>query len=163
MKEKKLFGKLNIIDALVILLMILVVVFVGYKLANRGSGAGGESSRVGIRYTVRCEEVDEEIYDQVQPYIPSQVMSNGALCSVNIVGVEKEPHMILTADGTAVEEPGKVDLIFTLEGTVAHTAVLTSEVGSQEVRVGKADHIVKSEYIEVAGGVITSVEWDIPE
>ncbi|MBU5626853.1 DUF4330 domain-containing protein [Oscillibacter sp. MSJ-2] len=163
MKEKKLFGKLNIIDFLVIILLVVVVAFVGYKLLNRGSGSGGESNRIGIKYTVKCEEINERVYDEALKYIPSQVMSNGELCSVNIVGVEKEPHYVMTADGQWVEEYGKVDLVFSLEGTVANTAVITSEVGSQEIRVGKSDHIVKSEFIEVTGGVITSVEWDIPE
>lgn len=162
MKEKKLFGKLNIIDFLVIILAVVVVAFFGYKLANRGSG-GTAAGAVGIRYTVKCEEVDASLYDEVSKYIPSQVMSNGELCSVNIVGVEQEPHYVMTAEGDWVEEKGKIDLTFTLEGTVAAGAVLTSEVGSQEVRVGKSDHIVKSEYIEVTGGVITSVEWDLPE
>lgn len=122
MKEKKLFGKLNIIDFLVIVLLVVVVAFVGYKLVNRGSGSGGESSRIGIKYTVKCEEIDERVYDEALKYIPSQVMSNGELCSVNIVGVEKEPHYVMTADGQWVEEYGKVDLVFSLEGTVANTA-----------------------------------------
>ena len=90
-------------------------------------------------------------------------MSNGELCSVNIVGVEKEPHYVMTADGQWVEEYGKVDLVFSLEGTVANTAVITSEVGSQEIRVGKSDYIVKSEYLEFGGGIVTSVTWDRPD
>ena len=65
MKEKKLFGKLNIIDFLVIVLLVVVVAFVGYKLVNRGGrGSGGERARIGIKYTVKCEEIDERVYDE---------------------------------------------------------------------------------------------------
>ena len=56
-----------------------------------------------------------------------------------------------------------MNLIFTLEGTVSNSAVLTSNVGGQEVRVGKSDYIVKSEYLEFGSGIVTSVTWDRPD
>lgn len=157
-KEKKVFGKLNIIDFLVILLILAVLAFVGYKLMNRGGG--GEESRCGIRYTVKCEEVDADLYESARQYIPSQVMATGTLYDVNIVAVEKEPYLVLSEGGQWVEDPEHVNLMFTLEGTVANRAVLTSDVGGQEVRVGKSDYIVKSEYLEFGSGIVTSVTWD---
>lgn len=160
-KEKKVFGKLNIIDFLVIILLVLVLAFVGFKLVNRG-GDSAEAARCGIRYTVRCEEVPTETYETVQQYIPSQVMATGVLYDVDIIAVEKEPFLLLAGNGEWVEDPDHVTLIFTLEGTVANKAVLTSDVGGQEVRVGKSDYIVKSEYLEFGSGIVTSVEWTRP-
>jgi hypothetical protein len=160
-KEKKVFGKLNIIDFLVILLVLAVLAFVGYKLLNRG--AGGDESLCGIRYTVKCEEVDADLYESAKQYIPSQVMATGVLYDVNIVDVEKEPFYVLSDNGQWVEDPEHVNLIFTLEGTVSNSAVLTSNVGGQEVRVGKSDYIVKSEYLEFGSGIVTSVTWDRPD
>lgn len=52
-------------------------------------------------------------------------------------------------------EAGTYDLVFTIEGTI--TNPLTSELGTQEIRVGKS-HIVKTTTFEVEGGIITSCE-----
>ena len=35
-----------------------------------------------------------------------------------------------------------------------------NEVGTQEVRIGKTDYILKSEYIEFSGGTIVDVQWE---
>ena len=37
--------------------------------------------------------------------------------------------------------------------------VMTTKVGDQEVRIGKTDYILKSEYIEFSDGTITNVIW----
>ena len=46
-------------------------------------------------------------------------------------------------------------MVFTIEGTVKDN--LTSELGTQEIRVGKT-HIVKTTTFELEGGCITSCE-----
>ena len=50
-----------------------------------------------------------------------------------------------------------VDLTFTIEGSVSNN--LKSEMGSQEVRVGKT-HIVKTTHFELNNGVVLSCEWE---
>ena len=50
---------------------------------------------------------------------------------------------------------GTYDLVFTIEGSVKDN--LTSELGSQEIRVGKT-HIVKTTTFELENGVILSCE-----
>ena len=50
---------------------------------------------------------------------------------------------------------GTYDLVFTIEGTIQNT--VSSELGSQEIRVGKS-HIVKTDLFELEHGVITSCE-----
>lgn len=158
-KEKKVFGKLNIVDFIVILLLVLAVAFVGLKLARRGSG--GEAERCKITYTVRCEGVAAEAYEAAQRYVPSQVMASGVRYDVMITNVASEPFLVLES-GQWVEDPAHVNLIFTLEGTVANNAILTSDVGGQEVRIGKSDYIVKSEYLEFGSGIVTDVVWERP-
>ncbi|MEG0780073.1 MAG: DUF4330 domain-containing protein [Oscillospiraceae bacterium] len=160
-KETKRLGKLNIIDLLVLLLAVALLAFVGYKLATRGNG-GGAANRIGITYTVKCEGVDSALYETAQTYIPSTVMAAGVRYDVEITGVEKEPFLVVTSNGTWVEDPDHVNLIFTLQGTVANNDVITSDVGGQEVRIGKSDYIVKSEYLEFGSGIVTSATWDKP-
>ena len=158
-KEKKIFGKLNIIDFIVIILVVLVLAFVGYKVLNRG--AGGQAERCQLTYQVRCEEIPIATYESAKEHIPSQVMASGVRYDMYITGVEKEPFLIYE-NGQWVEDPEHVNLVFTLEGTVANNAVLTSDVGGQEVRIGKSDYIVKSEYLEFAMGTVIDATWTRP-
>ena len=52
-------------------------------------------------------------------------------------------------------DAGTYNLVFTIEGTVKDN--LSSELGTQEIRVGKS-HIVKTATFELEGGIITSCE-----
>ena len=63
-----------------------------------------------------------------------------------------------TADGT-LEIPvnsGKLDLIFTIECNVVNS--ITTEIGTQEVRVGKT-HTVKTDKFELINGIILDCDW----
>ena len=61
-------------------------------------------------------------------------------------------------DGTLTipVEDGTVDLLFTIECNVVNP--ITTEIGTQEVRVGKT-HIVKTDKIEMPTGVILDCVW----
>ena len=50
-------------------------------------------------------------------------------------------------------------LIFTVTTTTPTAEVMTTKVGDQEVRIGKTDYILKSEYIEFSDGTIVDVQW----
>ena len=63
-----------------------------------------------------------------------------------------------TTDGTLeipVDE-GTIDLLFTIECNVVNP--ITTEIGTQEVRVGKT-HTVKTDKFELMNGVILDCEW----
>ena len=57
--------------------------------------------------------------------------------------------------GVEYAEAGTYDLVFTIEATVKDN--LTSELGTQEIRVGK-NHIVKTTTFELENGTILSCE-----
>ena len=57
----------------------------------------------------------------------------------------------------STEQNGRLDVTFTIRANVANA--ITSEVGTQEVRVGKT-HIVKSVHVELPNGIITSCDWN---
>ena len=59
-----------------------------------------------------------------------------------------------------MEDPDHVSLIFTAQTTTPSGDVMTTKVGDQEVRIGKTDYILKSEYIEFQDGTIIDVSWE---
>ena len=159
-QKAKRVGKFNIIDIIAVLLILAVVVFAGYKLMNRGSGSAGEIEKVKVTYVVRVENVAKELYDTCKAHLPSKLMASGALVGGEIVSVEKTPYYVLGPDGQWVEDPDHVTLYFTATTQTPTTEVMTTKVGDQEVRIGKKDYILKSEYIEINGGTIVDVQWE---
>ena len=163
-QKAKRIGKFNIVDIVAVLLIAVVLIFAGIKM--RGSGDVEEDvsteDMIPITYVVRVEGVAEELYETCQRYLPSPLMASGKLVGGQIESVEKEPYYVLGADGQWVEDPDHVVLLFTATTEVPNEEVLTTKVGAQEVRIGKRDHILKSEYIEFYGGTIVDVRWEKP-
>lgn len=158
--EQKRKIKFNVVDIIVVVLIVLALAFVGYKLATRGSEAGTEGSTVHVSYTVKCEGVSKELYESCQKHLPSQLMASGELYDGTINSVTAEPYYVLSGNGQWVADPDHVTLYFDVECNVPDGDVMTTKVGEQEVRVGKTDYILKSEYIEFDKCEITSVTWD---
>lgn len=100
-----------------------------------------------------------ELYENCQAHLPSPLMASGALVGGQIEAVEKETYQVLDANGNWVTDPDHVTLIFTVTTTTPTAEVMTTKVGDQEVRIGKTDYILKSEYIEFSDGTITNVIW----
>lgn len=158
-QKAKRVGKFNIIDIIAVLLILAVVVFAGYKLMNRGGGSAGEVEKVKVTYVVRVENVAKELYDTCQAHLPSPLMASGSLVGGEIVSVEKTPFYVLGPDGQWVEDPDHVNLYLTATTEVVGGPVMTTKIGDQEVRIGKKDYILKSEYVEFQGGTVVDVQW----
>ena len=160
MEEKaKRIGKFNIVDIIAVLLILAVLAFAGIKLAHRGGGETVEAAMTKVTYVVRAEGVPVELYENCLEHLPSPLMASGALVGGQIESVEKEPFLVLDDNGEWVEDPAHVTLLFTATTQTPSGAVMTTKVGDQEVRIGKTDYILKSEYIEFQGGIITDVQW----
>lgn len=171
MKDGKVLGKINIIDLLVLILAVVIVVAVALKMTGR---LGSVVPEVGtsITYTVRVERIDAEVYENIKNFVDDakaqgkrgdQLMSNGARLSAWVTDVEAVPAQekvdISVGDNyVGIVTTGKdlMDLTFTVEGDVANNT--KTELGSQEVRVGKR-HIVKTTHFELENGTILSCEW----
>ena len=163
-EKGRLFGKINIVDLIVILVIVIAAVVVGMKFLGGGNGNSAiNPNKTPVRYTVLVEGVEPEVYENIQKYIPGQLMASGELLDGYVTGVtpvEGRVHTatVNTADGT-LEIPvneGKLDLIFTIECNVVNS--ITTEIGTQEVRVGKS-HIVKTDKIELPNGIILDCYW----
>lgn len=171
MKDGKLFGKLNIIDLLVIVVAVVAVVMVALKMTGRMGPAVVEVG-TDITYTVRVERVDREVYENAKRFIDDaqaagkpgdQLMSNGERLAAYVTAVEAVPaqektEMAVGDNYVGIVTAGKdlLDLTFTVQGYVANNT--KTELGSQEVRVGKR-HIVKTTHFELENGTIFSCEW----
>ena len=165
-EKGKLFGKLNIVDLLVILLLVAAVVLVGLKLAGRGGVSGGAGTT--LTYTVTVQGVPQAAYDNLQRYIDpetgDQLMANGELLDAYVKSVTATPHSATAS--VATNNPGErvqvlldentLDLTFVIEAKITNTTI--TEVGTQEVRIGKT-HIVKTTHFEFEKGVVVDCEW----
>ena len=161
MEQKAMrIGKFNIIDIIAVVLILAVVAFAGMKLMNRGSGEAAATPMTKVTYVVRVEGVAAELYENCQAHLPSSLMASGALVGGQIESVEMQPYYVLGPDGEWIEDPEHVTLLFTATTETPSGAVMTTKVGDQEVRIGKKDYILKSEYIEFAGGTIVDVQWE---
>ncbi|MFR3920755.1 MAG: hypothetical protein ACLTYN_01040 [Dysosmobacter welbionis] len=113
---------------------------------------------VKVTYVAKCEGVPTEPYETCQAHLPS---ADGLRRSVGgqIERVEMEPYYVLGPDGQWIEDPEHV----TLPSPPPRRARRRGhdyQGGDQEVRIGKTDYILKSEYIEFSGGTIVDVQWE---
>lgn len=167
-EKGRIFGKLNIIDLLVILLLVLAVALVGYKLLGPNTAAGPGTQ---LTYSVVVRAVEPTAYEGALQYVEQeggdQLMANGEPVNGWVTDVKSEPHvgsasMKTDANGQRVQmmlDENTVDLTFTIKANV--TNAITNEVGTQEVRIGK-NHIVKTVHFEFSNGIITDCRWETP-
>ena len=152
MEKKRRF---NVIDVIVIVLLVGVVAFLGYKVMNKIESRGTDT--IPVTYCVKYEGVTNDLYEAAAQHVPSQIMASGVLYDANVTKVEREDFYVCS-NGEWVKDPYHCNLIFTVEANVANASVLTTEIGSQEVRVGKV-HVLKTQYLELDEGIITYVDW----
>lgn len=170
MDEKgRLFGKLNIIDALVAVILIVAVAFVGMKLKGNNDVVSTSSGSTEIEFTVLYYGALPENYEVVRNFVNAeqglsdQMMAGSELLPGYVVDCVATPHIsyVTTDEGEilTVESSGndtRLDLLFTCRATVTDT--VTNKLGSQEIRSG-ISHILKTTHFEFSGSRILSVKW----
>jgi len=160
-EKGKLFGKLNIIDLLVILVIIAAAVFLGMRVMKLG-GSSTDGLPKRIRYEVQVLRVDPVLYESIKTRLDSgetQLVAGESFIEGNVVGVRAEPYRTSafnqeTNQNVYVEDPYFLTLFFTVEATV--TSPVNQQVVTQEIRVGRGN-TVKTLGIEMTG-TIFSVE-----
>lgn len=160
-KKGRLFGKLNIIDLLVILLVVAVIAAVGVKLTGTDLTQSNQLTNgemKDVSYSVLCRMVHVDVADALEETeVGKQLMSNGELVeSCYITGVERRPYYetYLTEDGEIRKVPLEdyCELLFTIGGEAPYVEN-SYLIGTQEIRVGKS-HIVKTVTMELTGTVM---------
>ncbi len=152
-----LFGKINIVDLLAILVIVLVGAVLAVKFLGGNGGVVADNST--LIYTVRVSEVDQSTYESVCQFVDSkaglkdQLLTSNGLEDGYIVDVTATEHIPSPGDTVGGDT---LDLIFTVETQVSG---LRNAVGTQEVRIGKT-HILKSVHIEFEETTILSCRWE---
>ena len=91
-EKGKLFGILNIIDLLVILLLIVAVALIGWKVLKKDGASN--ANRTILTYTVEVKGVDQEVYEGIKAYVPGesgigdQLMANGSMVDAYVTRVD---------------------------------------------------------------------------
>lgn len=174
-EKGRLFGKLNIIDALVLVIMVLAVALVGYKVwtnhqvQSQQALENGSQEENWLIYTVKIEEVDAVTYEAVKRYVDKnsglidQMFTGVTMQDGYVVDVTGNPHVtyVECEDGTVkrVESSGeddRVDMVFTCVANVKDTQ--NNNLGGQEIRTG-IPYIMKTPHFEFRTGEVTSVIW----
>lgn len=161
-QRAKRIGKLNVVDLIAVLLILAVAALAVWKLVLSNDSQSAQREMIPITFQVKVEGVPVELYENCKEYLPCPMMASGALVGGDIVAVEKEPFYVLSANGEWVEDKTLTTLLFTATTSTPAEAVMTTKVGDQEVRIGKANYILKSEYIEFTGSRIVDVQWGEP-
>ena len=164
-EKGRLFGKINIIDVIVLLLIVVVAVFLALKFTGKSKGMPGEAQTSQIEYSAIVYRVTPEVYQSVAAEVAlggehAQLMADGAmLANSQVLSVRSQPHMegVSLDDGTIVmaQEGSYVDVIVEMRAEIQNS--ITQKVGTQEVRIGKS-HIIKTRTFELVNGIILTCE-----
>ena len=146
-EKGRLFGKINLIDLLVIVLVIAIVAAVGWKLVGKKAAAAVSDDQHELTFTVLFEDQPTEVAQFAETQVGKQLVNNAKLISAEITEVSSLP---------CAEETGN-DLYVIVTATATFSGNVWT-VGSQEVRVGY-EYILKTSEFELTG-IITGMEAD---
>lgn len=160
-EKGKMFGKINLIDLLVILVLVLIVAAVGWKLfgSQISQAVDGINGQPKMQFEVLCTRIEPNTAEYAVTQIGTQLMASGDMLNGYITDCKIEPYYetMVDAEGNAVQvaDLSLRNVRFTCEANVV-TAANAISLGSQELRVGKA-HIVKTVLLEI-NGFITNMK-----
>ena len=159
-EKGRLFGKLNLIDLLVIVLIAAIAVVAVVKYTGRDTELKHYSASLNrpMEYSVVCRMVYRDAAENAKQEVGKQLMAGGELVEgCFITAVEERPYYesYVDASGTLqhAESPDFCDLIITVKGEAPYVDE-AYQVGTQEVRIGKA-HILKTVNLELNAIVIS--------
>ena len=147
-EKGRLFGKINLIDLLVIVLLAAVLLAVVWKVVGSKAAASVSDNKHEITFTVLFEDQPAEVAAFAETQIGAQLVNNSKLISAEITGCEAV---------SSIRTLGHMDLAVTVKATASFSGNVWN-VGSQEVRVGY-EYILKTSEFELTG-IISDLEAD---
>ena len=82
-EKGRLFGKINLIDLLVIVLVVAVVAAVGWKLVGKKAAASVSDNTHEMTFTVLFEDQPAEVAQFAETQIGKQLVNNAKLTSIS--------------------------------------------------------------------------------
>lgn len=157
-EKGKLFGKVNLLDIIIILVIVAAVAFGGwYFLRNKG----GDGSKLTISYTVEVTKKDEAYFDHIFEG-ESVVDGKTKQAMGTIISYEKVPARILTQNNEDMtlaysDLAGKYDGYITIE-LDADVEYPDLKSGDEEIKIGKSV-AYRSESAAIHGYII-GIDYD---
>ena len=145
-EKGRLFGKINIIDLLVILMILAAAAALIWKLGGKQAADAAFDNEFPITYTVMMSDVPEDAAGFAEAQVGCKLVNNGSLLDAEIISCSLD-HVD--------PQTGRAELRIAISGTADFSSNVY-KVGSQEVRVGY-EYIVKTSELELSG-IITSME-----
>lgn len=139
-EKGRLFGKLNLIDLLVVVLVLAIIFAVVWKLGAGKAAQSATAQRYGVDFTVVVDDVHEEVCQFAETQVGQKLTNSGKTLNATLTGCEAKP-----------QEDGKYTLYLSVEGT-ATMSEMVYKLGPQDVRVG-FEYIVKTSAFELTGVV----------
>ncbi|HUW63972.1 MAG TPA: DUF4330 domain-containing protein [Spirochaetia bacterium] len=154
----RLFGRINIIDIVVIVIVIAVLLGTGYKLLKTRTAAPAET----VRFEVLAPTVMPEAAAEIHP--GDQLVAGNNLMPDKITSVVVIPAMlgVSRADGTRarVPDPYLKDVVVWVQGQ-APVSGGTITMAGQQIRAG-ANFVLKTRLFDAEKGTILTVQVGNP-
>ena len=145
-EKGRLFGKINLIDLLVVLLIVAVLAAVVWKLGGKKAATAVTGTEKKAVYTVEFEDVSADIAHFAETQVGKSLVNDSKVITASITDVR-------TAD--YADENGHLRLYITVEAGASFTGNVY-KVGPQEIRVGY-EYILKTSEFELTG-LISALE-----
>ena len=142
-EKGRLFGKINLIDLLVVLVIVVAAAALLWKFAGHKAAEAITAKPKTATFTVLVQDVPQEVCEFAKTQIGEQLTNSDKLIDATVTAAEYR----------AVEDQKNPDLYLTVEADVSYASYVY-KVGSQEVRVG-FDYILKTSAMELTGTVCT--------
>ena len=152
-EKGKLFGLINLVDLLTILLLVLMVGGGAWKLLG-STIQETAAPTVKMVSVMRVRGAMPSLYDALDDS-DKRIVSGNSYTGATITEWHKEPYLVQVPkdDGDIVtsQDPYKIDIVVTVESTV-NEGTSSPKIGSQEVRAGRT-FILKTQTFEVIANI----------
>jgi hypothetical protein len=146
----RVFGLVNIIDLIIILVVLLVAGGAYYKFTHKTV----QSKNVTVEFQVMLQHIRPDLAEAIK--VGDKMVTGGSYTNVSVKDVKIMPGYSINVDarGQRVEsiDPYLKDVYVTNTGATTLTSASIT-MGGQEIRVGK-DYYVKSRDYEFKGTVV---------
>jgi len=155
-EKGKLFGIINVVDLICLLILLLALAGIGWKILGpkvQESVAPATEMTTTLRirgaYAYMLRQLEEN------PLTGEQLISGNGYVDAYVTDMYYEPYIVqaITDDGTIVdaEDPTKRDVIVVVKSTIARGAAIL-KIGNQEVRAGRT-YILKTRFFETNANI----------
>lgn len=149
-EKGKIFGLVNVIDAAIILVVLLIVAGAVYKLLLPKT----YTPPTEVQFVVRIPAIPPESARMVK--VGDRMVAGASYVPVTVKQVNIEPAFTTETDAAGrkvmARDPYFKDLVVTLEGSIPITTAQI-KLGNQEIRAGR-EYFLKSLTYEFKGTII---------